>query len=86
MDGRYERSTGRGGFAVALALFAILCGVVLLIAGEGGEQTGRERSRDGVKSAIEDLNAAAETLEAKDYGETRGHLLSARRKLLELIE
>ncbi|MFO8072203.1 MAG: hypothetical protein R6V85_10055 [Polyangia bacterium] len=82
---RPANSTGLS-FIWALALFAILCGAILLLVGGSGHGADRaDESERSAQAALEDLERAANALEATDYGETRTYLGEAREKLSKLL-
>jgi hypothetical protein len=80
-------------FIWALALFAILCGIILLFTGlptggACGADTEDQEVCDPrqVEAALEEVEEATHALEAMDYGETRTHLNEAARALRALRE
>jgi hypothetical protein len=83
--GSARADTGRA-FVWALALFAILCGVILMLLGSSSGRIVEKGERESVKSVITDIDAAANALEDRDYGRTRAHLRSARKRLSRLDE
>ena len=87
-----ERSTGSARadsgrtFVWALALFAVLCGAILMLLGNSGDETIERGDRENVKSVITDVDAAANALEDRDYGRAKAHLRSAQKRLSRLDE
>ncbi len=76
-NGREGASSARR-LVAALALFAVVCGAILLLAG-GGSPGGADEGADRrAARAIEQLERAEAALEASNYGQTRIHILSAR--------
>lgn len=83
--GSARANTGRT-FVWALVLFAMLCGVILILLGNSSGGAAEQGERESVKSVIKDLDAATSALEDKDYGRTKAHLRSARKRLARLDE
>ena len=83
--GSARADTGRT-FVWALALFAILCGVILMLLGSSSGGIVEEENTESIKSVTIELDAAANALEDKDYGTARAHLRSARKRLSRLDE
>ena len=83
--GNARADTGRT-FVWALALFAIMCGAILVLLGNSSGGSVEKGNRESVKSVIIDLDAAANALEDRDYGRTRAHLRLARKRLSRLDE
>ena len=89
---RLQRGQGNAGVVMlaALAGFAMICGLVILVVGSGPT---REAAKDGpatlelgkvtrqVHKALNSMNAAEGALNGKNYGSIRGHLQHARESL-----
>ncbi len=73
-------------FIWAFALFAVICGAMLILLGNTGAGTAEEENTESIKSVVIELEAAANALEDKDYGRTRAYLRSARTRLFRLDE
>ena len=89
MSGTYsrpERGTGRT-FVWALAIFAFMCGaILLLVGGRDCEADGPDDGCGDVRSALEDVQDASNALDEMEYWEARIHLIQAREKLSAAID
>lgn len=83
--GNARADTGRA-FILALALFAITCGVILMLVGKSSTGIAEKREPERAKSVIIDLDAATNALEDKNYGRAKYYLRSARNRLTRLDE
>mgnify|MGYP006294555523 CR=1 FL=1 len=77
---REEASSARR-LVAALALFAVVCGAILLLVGGGAPDGDGDAPDRRAARAIEQLDRAAAALEADNYGRTRIHILRARMEL-----
>jgi hypothetical protein len=86
-----KRPRARGGatagwsLAAAVALFAVLCGLALLLASGGGGTARREDARGRVVKALGELERATQAIDAADYGVARTRVQRARASLTELV-
>lgn len=83
--GNARSNTGKA-FVWAAALFAMMCGGILAAFGDADTGTVVEETQESIQSVITELDAAATSLEDKDYGRARAHLRSARTGLSRLDE
>jgi hypothetical protein len=84
----YERSsdgTGRT-FVMALAIFAMLCGGILLFVGHKGTEINGKGVQNNTDSILHDLNDATNALEDKNYGRAKYYLRAARKRINYLNE
>jgi hypothetical protein len=70
----------------AFALFAVICGAILILSGESDAGPGEEKQTESIQSVSIELEAAASALEDKNYGRTKIHLRMARAQLSRLEE
>ena len=69
--------------ATALVLFAMLCGLTLVVA-RYPDLSARHAAK--LQQAMTSIDRASNALEATNYGETRDHLRAARRSLEQIKE
>jgi len=85
---RSNMGTRYSSFVLALALFAILCGAILVFApSQKPEHLGEGcPGAEQVRRALGHVGEAAHALEANDYGQTRQYLQNARVTLERSLE
>jgi hypothetical protein len=92
-----KRSSGALGFGAALALFAIICGLVLIVAAPSGSKRRAEESlqqqlsgheqviRKELGEALKVLEAAEGSLGAANYGAARHQIARAKQRLAVIL-
>ena len=85
-----RKGSGGAVFLAALAAFAVICGVVILIVGSGpsrqasaagGSDVDLAKMKRQVHKALGSMQAAEGALTTANYGSIRGHLQRARESL-----
>lgn len=85
---RRRKSSGGKTFLVALVLFVMLCGLVLVFSGGASNAPARESTRDTGKHLVRvigKLDKAGQALEQKNFGEAQQHLKKARGMLIQVL-
>lgn len=90
---RSAKSSSSASAVRALALFAVLCGALLLAASfsvKDAESQPAERAPGpdpaDIKRALEHLERASNALDSTDYGQVRFHLLESKYTLRRSVE
>jgi hypothetical protein len=81
-----RRTRGHG--LTAVALFAVVCGVIAVLLGDGSAKPEASASAPApsMRSALEATRAAEVALAEENYGRARGQMFRARRVLEALLE